>query len=70
MNVAHVPMVANPAYLRAMSAPQAERYKAEIRDHNARTEVAFAEIARLGGGDKVTLGEAEDLVPSIMRMSQ
>jgi Mg-chelatase subunit ChlD len=69
VNVAHVPMRANPSYLRAMSPEQATAYQREIVDHNERTEFAFAEIARLGGGSKVTLDEAEALVPSIMHMT-
>ncbi len=41
----------------------------KVEDHNPLTDKAFSEIARLGGGDKVTLEDSADLVPSIMHLT-
>jgi hypothetical protein len=41
----------------------------QLGDYNLRTSEVFKEIARLGGGQHVTLTEVRELVPSIMRFT-
>jgi Mg-chelatase subunit ChlD len=69
VHAVHVPMEINRNLLGQMSPGQLAAYRAEIAEHNRLTELAFVEVARLGGGDAVTLREAEALVPSVMHLT-
>jgi hypothetical protein len=69
VHAVHVPMVRDPAVRAGMNQAQAEADRQAVEEHNVLTEQAFGEIARLGGGEKVTLDAAPDLVPSIMHLT-
>ncbi|MCP3904256.1 MAG: VWA domain-containing protein [Planctomycetes bacterium] len=69
VHAAHVPMRFNETYRASLTPPQARARQQEIAEHNVRTKEAFSEIARLGGGEKVSLRDAEDLVPAIMHLT-
>ncbi|MCH8824669.1 MAG: VWA domain-containing protein [Planctomycetes bacterium] len=62
VNVVHIPMKLSP-----QERPYASRQRHEaIARHNQLTSEAFEAIANHGGGRKVTLGDTDQLVPSIM----
>ncbi|MHC5002224.1 MAG: vWA domain-containing protein [Planctomycetota bacterium] len=69
VNAVHVPMRPDEAFLRRMPPPRVAAYRRQIDQHNQRTETAFAEIARLGGGRMVTVTRASELVPAIMHLT-
>ncbi|NNM27827.1 MAG: VWA domain-containing protein [Phycisphaerales bacterium] len=69
VHAVHVPQQPNPDYLARLDRPRAVRYRQEIAEHNLRTEEAFAAIARLGGGERVQLTDATELVPAIMHLT-
>jgi len=69
VHAAHVPMRLDPRWERHVSAAVRDAYAAEIRTHNARTEAAFDAIAHMGGGERVTLMDARELVPRLMRLT-
>ena len=69
VHAAHVPMRMSSTYA-AQGHPEAvEKRRLQIEEHNELTEASFREIAQLGGGDKVTLEKAGDLVPAIMHLT-
>ena len=69
VHAVHVPMRMHPLEVQRLPPEFRERRRQEIADHNARTAAAFAEVARLGGGELVTLDRARQLVPAIMHLT-
>jgi hypothetical protein len=69
VHAVHVPMRFDERYRAYMPPPAARAREEEIAEHNIRTVAAFEEIARLGGGEKISLRDAEGLVPAIMHLT-
>ena len=69
VHAVHVPMRMHPLEAQRLAPEFRERRRREIADHNVRTAAAFAEVARLGGGELVTLDRARQLVPAIMHLT-
>ncbi|MHC4908518.1 MAG: vWA domain-containing protein [Planctomycetota bacterium] len=69
VHAVHVPMRRKPGFYDRTPAAAANADRAFIRTHNADTEAAFREIARVSGGDWIKLEDARSLVPSIMHFS-
>jgi len=69
VHAVHVPQRVGEEYTSRVHPSVAERYRRQVADHNRLTEFAFTEIARLGGGEKVSLKESGELVPAIMHLT-
>ena len=69
VHAVHVPMRMDAATAAQMPPDMRSSRQAEIDEHNELTAEAFGEIARLGGGERVTLLGADTLVASIMHLT-
>ena len=69
VHAVHVPQRLDPGMSATVAPEFLEAYRRQVAEHNPLTARAFAEIARLGGGDMVTLEDSADLVPSIMHLT-